>query len=431
MAAGFGVRVAVAEDRYLGGTCVNVGCIPKKLFVYASHFREDFEDARGFGWKSELPGIRLEHPARQQKQGDPTPEWHLSTIIGVCGVQAHRRPSCGLRTSTRSPWVNTATPRNVSWWQPADGRRFPDIPGRQHAISSNEAFYLDALPEQVVIVGGGYIAVEFAGIFHGLGVETTLLLSRTLCSCADSMMKLEPFLAEQMSQTGITLRFDCNVTAIEKIDGAYTATLNDGSLLQTGLVMYATGRHPNSMELGLENVGVALNEKGAIIVDEQYQTSVASIYALGDVTDRINLTPVALAEGMALARNLYAGTDYRVDYEYVPTAVFSQPNIGTVGLTEAQARERYREVLIFRSSFTPLKHTMTGSADKTLMKMIVDADSDRVVGIHMVGPDAGEMIQGMAIALRAGATKAIFDTTIGIHPTAAEEFVTMREPVAS
>ncbi len=429
MAAGFGVRVAVAEDRYLGGTCVNVGCIPKKLFVYASHFREDFEDARGFGWKSELPEFDW-NILRDNKNKE---------ILRLNGIYQRLLESAGCKLIDGRAVVtdeHTVTVGEHSYTTErilvATGGwpTIPDIPGRQHAISSNEAFYLDALPEQVVIVGGGYIAVEFAGIFHGLGVETTLLYRGPLFMRGFDD-EVRTFLAEQMSQTGITLRFDCNVTAIEKIDGAYTATLNDGSLLQTGLVMYATGRHPNSMELGLENVGVALNEKGAIIVDEQYQTSVASIYALGDVTDRINLTPVALAEGMALARNLYAGTDYRVDYEYVPTAVFSQPNIGTVGLTEAQARERYREVLIFRSSFTPLKHTMTGSADKTLMKMIVDADSDRVVGIHMVGPDAGEMIQGMAIALRAGATKAIFDTTIGIHPTAAEEFVTMREPVAS
>ena len=429
IAAGFGVRVAVAEDRYLGGTCVNVGCIPKKLFVYASHFREDFEDSRGFGWHSELPVFDW-NVLRDNKNKE---------ILRLNGIYRNLLESTGCDIIERRAVVRDAHTVRVGD-QDCTAERIliatggwptiSNIPGREYSISSNEAFYLDSLPERVIIVGGGYIAVEFAGIFHGLGVDTTLLYRGPLFMRGFDD-EIRAFLAEEMTKKGISLRFDCNITALEQTPGGRTATLTDGSTLKADVVMYATGRHPNTADLGLENAGVQLNDKGAVIVDDDYQTSVASIYALGDVTDRINLTPIALAEGMALARNLYGGMNYRVDYDYVPTAVFSQPNIGTVGLTETQARERYPNVSIFRSSFTPLKHTMTGSTEKTLMKLIVASDTDRVIGVHMVGSDAGEMIQGIAIALRAGATKATFDTTIGIHPTAAEEFVTMREPVTA
>jgi glutathione reductase (NADPH) len=304
----------------------------------------------------------------------------------------------------------------------------PDIPGIEHAVTSNEAFFLEELPKHALIVGGGYIAVELAGIFHGLGVKTTQIYRGPLFLRGFDH-DVRTFLADEMRKRGIDLQFDTNITAIKKTGDTFLATMTDGTELETNLVMYATGRHPMSADLGLGKVGIALDNKGAIVVNEDYQTSTPSIYAIGDVTDRVNLTPVALAEGMAMARNIYGGKSYRVDYENIPTAVFSQPNIGTVGLTEEQARAKYPDIAIYKSSFTPMKHTLTGSDEKTLMKMIVDKPSDRVLGVHMVGPDAGETTQGLGIALRAGATKAIFDTTIGIHPTAAEELVTMREPV--
>ena len=304
----------------------------------------------------------------------------------------------------------------------------PDIPGREHVISSNEAFFLETLPERAVIVGGGYIAVEFAGIFHGLGVETTLVYRRDLFLRGfDGEMR--EFLAEQMRTKGINLLFNTRIGSIERQDGRYLVSSPDAETMTADLVLYATGRRPNTADLGLETAGVELNGKGAIVVDDEYRSSVPSIYAIGDVTDRMNLTPVATAEGTALANNLFNNQSRRVDYRDVPTCIFSQPNLGTVGLTEEQARQEYENVDIYKSHFTSLKHTLTGNSEKTLMKMIVDRDTDRVLGVHMVGADAGEIIQGIGIALKAGATKATFDATIGIHPTAAEEFVTMREPV--
>ena len=304
----------------------------------------------------------------------------------------------------------------------------PEFPGSEHAITSNEAFFLDELPERVVVVGGGYIAVEFAGIFNGLGCQTSQLYrgSLFLRGFDDDA---RTFLADEMQKKGIDLRFDTDVSAIEKSDNGYRLQLTDGTSFECDLVMYATGRKPLSDKVGLETCGIETNAQGAIVVDENYQTNVPSIYALGDVTDRINLTPVALAEGMALVWHLYRDAGKPVDYEYIPSAVFSQPNLASVGYTEAQAREKFGDVTIFRSGFTPLKHTLSRNAEKTLMKLVVDTASDRVVGVHMVGPDAGESVQGLAIALKAGATKALFDRTIGIHPTSAEEWVTMREPV--
>jgi glutathione reductase (NADPH) len=305
----------------------------------------------------------------------------------------------------------------------------PEIEGIEHAITSNEAFELESLPCRALVVGGGYIAVEFAGIFHGLGVEVVQLYRGPLFLRGfDDDVRTT--LAEGMLHKGIDLRFESNPAKIEKTPAGLVATLEDGSRIETDLILYATGRRPLVADLGLEEVGVELNAGGAVVVDEYSHTSVSSIWAVGDATDRINLTPVALAEAMALAKTLFGGEPTRADHEDVPSAVFSQPPIGSVGVTEQEARERYGDVAIYRSRFRALKHTLSGRDETTMMKLIVDRASDRVVGCHMVGPDAGEIVQGIAIAVKCRATKAQFDATIGIHPTAAEEFVTMREPVS-
>lgn len=310
--------------------------------------------------------------------------------------------------------------------------QLPDIPGKEHAITSNEAFFLDQLPRRVLVVGGGYISVEFASIFHGLGAETTLLYRRELFLRGFDRSVRE-HLRGELSRKGVNLQFNADIARIDKqADGTLSATLRDGRALEADCVFYATGRRPMLDNLGLESVSVELDERGFIKVDETYRTSEQSIHAIGDVIGRVQLTPVALAEGMALARHLFRPDEYRpVDYRLIPTAVFSLPNIGTVGLSEDEARSAGHRVKIFESRFRPMKLTLTESQERTLMKLVVDADSDKVLGCHMVGPDAGEILQGIAVALKAGATKQVFDETIGIHPTAAEEFVTLRTPVGA
>ena len=305
----------------------------------------------------------------------------------------------------------------------------PQVPGIEHVITSNEAFHLKTMPERVLIIGGGYIAVEFAGIFRGLGVQTTELYrgSLFLRGFDDDVRRVA---SEELRKKGIDLRFEVTVDKIERTDAGLLATSSDGSSIEVDEILYATGRRPLTADLGLEQVGVETNEKGAVVVDEYSRSSVEHIFAVGDATDRINLTPVAIHEGMCLASTLFDATPTKPCHEDVASAVFSQPPIGSVGLTEARARERYAELDIYKSRFRSLKHTLTGSDETTFMKLIVDRASDRVVGFHMVGADAGEMTQGVAIAIKCGATKAQFDATIGIHPTSAEEFVTMREPVA-
>jgi glutathione reductase (NADPH) len=427
MSASYGAKVAVAEERYLGGTCVNVGCVPKKLLVYASHFSEDFEDAKGYGWTvgersfdwSKLIANKNEEIARLNGI--------YERILKNAGVEIHTGTATVVDPHTVSINGRNVTAKYIlvatGGW-PA----VPDIPGKEHAITSNEAFYLPKLPKRIIVVGGGYIAVEFAGIFNGLGAEVTQLYRgpHFLRGFDDDVRVV---LAEEMRKKGIDLRFNCNIARIVKQGDVYFAELEDGTEIETDLVMYATGRDPKSSGIGLEEAGVKLAKNGAVIVDDYFKTSVDSIYAIGDVIDRVALTPVALAEGMVLSANLFKGQSRMADYEDIPTAVFSQPNIGTVGLTEAQARQKYGEVDIYVSSFEPMKHSLTDSSERTLMKLIVDRASDRVVGFHMVGADAGEMTQGVAVALKCKATKAQFDATIGIHPTAAEEFVTMRQKV--
>ncbi|MGZ8236795.1 MAG: glutathione-disulfide reductase [Methylobacter sp.] len=427
MASGHGVRVAIAEQRYLGGTCVNVGCVPKKLLVYASQFQEQFDAAAGFGWmvgqstfnwssliankNQEIERLHAVYNNMLQKSG-------ISIINGRASLlDAHTVAVDGTEYSAERILIATGGWPSV-----------PDIPGKQHTVTSNEMFFLDQLPKRIIIVGGGYIAVEFACILHGLGVNTTI------CHRGDKLLRgfdedIRDFLAHEMTGKGIKLLLNTDIEAIESAGDCFAARLIDGGKVSTDLVMYATGRTPNSTGFGVEALGIELDDEGAIKVNDDYQTNVPSIYALGDVTNRLNLTPVAIAEGMALVNKLYVNQPRPVDYDNIPTAVFSQPPIGTVGLTEAQAREKYPDIDIYQTRFTPMKNTLSGMDERTLMKMIVVRSTDRVVGMHMVGPDAPEIIQGMAVAIRAGATKAVFDSTIGIHPTAAEEFVNLREHV--
>jgi glutathione reductase (NADPH) len=430
-AAGFGAKVAVAESRYLGGTCVNVGCVPKKLLVYGAHFAEDFEQASGFGWSlgeanfdwatliankdREINRLNGIYRNLLVNSGVTLHEAHAK-IVGPHEVEVN-----GERYTAKNILIATG-----GWPQ------IPEIPGREHAIGSNEAFFLKELPKRVLVVGGGYIAVEFAGIFHGLGANTTLLYRGDLFLRGfDGSVRKH--LQEELTKRGLDLQFNADIARIDKqADGSLKATLKDGRVLEADCVFYATGRRPMLDNLGLENTDVQLTDKGFIKVDEQYQTSEPSILALGDVIGRVQLTPVALAEGMAVARRLFKPEQYRpVDYKMIPTAVFSLPNIGTVGLTEEEAREAGHDVVIFESRFRPMKLTLTECQEKTLMKLVVDGKTDKVLGCHMIGPDAGEIVQGLAIALKAGATKRDFDDTIGVHPTAAEEFVTMRTPVGA
>ncbi|HCC63323.1 MAG TPA: glutathione-disulfide reductase [Pseudomonas sp.] len=425
-AAGYGARVAVAESRYLGGTCVNVGCVPKKLLVYGAHYAEDIHEANGYGWT--IDGARFDWASLIANKDREIQRLNgiyknLLTDSGVTLLQAHAR---------------LVDPHTVE----VDGKHYsaehiliatggwpfvPDIPGREHAITSNEAFYLDELPRRVLVVGGGYIAVEFASIFHGCGADTTLLYRGELFLRGFDG-SLRDHLKDELIKKGLDLQFNADITRIDKqADGTLLATLEDGRTLEADCIFYATGRRPMLDGLGLENVDVALDKRGFIAIDDQFRTTTPSILAIGDVIGRIQLTPVALAEGMAVARQLFRPDEYRpVDYHNIATAVFSLPNMATVGLTEEQAREKGHKVVLFESRFRPMKQTMTDSLERSLMKLVVDADTDKVLGCHMAGPEAGEIIQGLAVALKAGATKRIFDDTVGIHPTAAEEFVTMR-----
>ena len=426
MSARAGARVGVAESTFLGGTCVNVGCVPKKLFVYGSHFSADFDEAAGYGWQVgqrhfDWPTLR-DNKTREISRLNGIYE-NLLTNAGVTIHRDHARLVSehvidvgGRRISAERILIATGARPHV-----------PDFPGADHVITSNDAFYLPEFPSHAVVVGGGYIAVEFAGIFKGLGVETHLVYRGPLFLRGfDDGVRV--FVRDELERKGIHLHFDTEVETIDAVGGKKRLRLRDGGQLDTDLVLYATGRRPNTINLGLENAGVKVKDNGAIIVDDYFQTSAPNIYAIGDVIDRLQLTPVAIAEGMCIANNLFGSGPKRMqDYTNVPTAVFCQPNIGTVGLTEAQAAA-LGPVSIFESAFRPMKHTLSGASERTFMKMIVRRSDDRVIGLHMVGPDAGEIVQGMAVAMKAGATKAQFDATVGIHPTAAEEFVTMREP---
>jgi glutathione reductase (NADPH) len=427
MSASLGARVAVAENGALGGTCVNVGCVPKKLFVYGSHFAEDFEDAAGYGWRVSRPDFDWA-TLRDNKTREIERLNHVyQGLLERAGVRilrgtAHvRGPHAvevdGQGFTTRYILVATGSHPYVP-------------PGLETGLGivSDDAFYLEQFPHRVVIVGGGYIAVEFAGIFQGLGAQTTLLYRGPLFlrGFDDSVRE---FVADELRRKGIDLRFNTEVLSVDEATAGRIAVMtDDGHELVTDELMFATGRLPNTVGLGLEAAGVQLSPRGAVVVDDYYQSSVPSIYALGDVIDRMPLTPVAIAEATCVAENLFQGARRSLDYTNIPTAVFCQPNIATVGLTEAEAREQFGAVQIYETSFKPMKHTMSGRNERMLMKLVVSEADDRVVGAHMAGPDAGEIIQGFAVAIRCGARKADLDATIGIHPTAAEEFVQMRTP---
>ena len=456
IAAGHGARVAVAEERFLGGTCVNVGCIPKKLFVYASHFAEDFEDAAGFGWRCA--------PGAASSRGAESPAFDWSILVAnkdreierLNGIYRGLIEGAGARLyDARATIVgphaidvagSTVSARHVlvaTGGEPT----LPDIPGIEHAIRSDDVFYLERLPKRLIVVGGGYIAVELAGVFAGLGVEVTQLYRGPLFlrGFDDDIRRA---LAEEMRKRGVDLRFDANVAAIERtagnaspgVDGIRAVLAASGArngragadgaaeTLDADRILYATGRHPNTAGLGLENAGVATAPNGAVRVDAWSRTNVEHIYAVGDVTDRINLTPVAIREGHCFAETVFNDNPISPDHEDVPTAVFSQPAIGTCGLTEAEAEARYPSIDVYLSSFRPLKHTLSGRDQRSVMKLLVDAETDRVIGCHLLDPDAAEIVQGVGIAMKCGATKAQFDRTMAIHPTAAEEIVTMRSP---
>src|SRR6266851_8207729 len=426
-AGSYGARVAICEESRVGGTCVIRGCVPKKLLVYGAQFADAFADSVGFGWEPHLPSFDwAKLIAAKDVEIDRLNLIYKKLLAdaNVTLMEAHGRivdkhtvEVGGERYRAKHILIATGAHPVV-----------PDVPGIKHVITSNEALDLPALPRRIVIVGGGYIAVEFAGIFAGLGSAVTMVIrSEELLNGFDDDVRVA--LALEMRSRGVTILARTNVTRIAGEPGGLIVTTNVGQELTADTVMFATGRRPNTRALGLTDIGVVLDSTGAVVVDEWSRTSVPNIYAVGDVTDRLNLTPVAIAEGRALAETLFNANPMSVDHETVPTAVFSQPPIGAVGLTERRARQRFGAVDVYRTRFKPMKNILAGRDERTLMKLVVDRQSDRVLGCHMVGADAPEIIQGVAIALQCGATKGQFDRTIGIHPSAAEEFVTMRERV--
>jgi len=424
-AGSYGARVAICEELRVGGTCVLRGCVPKKLLVYGAQFAEAFADSEGFGWT--VPPADFDWPkliAAKDKEIGRLSQIYIN-MLNNSGVEIIDGHAALTDPHTVEVAGRCCTAENIliatgSWPET------PDIPGIEHVISSNEALDLAELPRHIVIVGGGYIAVEFAGIFNGLGSDVVELIRRPeLLFGFDDDVRVA--LGEEMRRRGVDIRGRTQVARIDKAAGGYTVTTTAGDKIETDLVMYATGRRPNTKNMGLKKVGVRINEAGAVIVDEWQRSSVPNIYVIGDVTDRINLTPVAIAEGRAIAETLFNDNPTKMDHANVPSAVFSQPPIGAVGLTEERAHREYGEVDVYMARFKPMKNMLSGREERTLMKLVVDQRSDRVLGCHMLGPDAPEIIQGLAVAVKCGATKRQFDETVGIHPSAAEEFVTMRE----
>ena len=426
MATSAGVKVAIAEEKYLGGTCVNVGCVPKKLFVYASHYLEDFEDSAAFGWMVDHKAFNwptlLGNKNKEIKRLNGAYQKLLENS-GVSIIEGRARlvSSHGVEingkqfTAKKILLTVGATPS------------IPRFPGSEHVISSDQVFYLPELPEKMVIVGGGYIAVEFAGIMNGLGVQTHLIYrgNHLLKNFDQPTAK---FAANEMQKKGVNIHYSTNITQITKEpDGMLTCQLDYGDSIIAGQVMYATGRRSLTQDLGIEAVGIATRNNATIETNDQFQTSVPSIYALGDVIGTPELTPVATAQAMVFVNQQYGDGTHTISYENIPTAIFCQPNIGTVGLSEAALKAKGVSVDVYQSEFKHLKHTLSGSSERVLMRMLVERKTQKVVGMHMVGPDAGEVIQGFAVAIKAGLTKDQFDHTIGIHPTMAEEFVTLRQ----
>lgn len=426
-AARTGAKVAVAETKDLGGTCVNVGCIPKKLYSYAAQFGEAFRDAAGFGWSVAETKLDWELLKKNRAQEISRLNGIYENLIKNSGADLIRGWASIVDANTVEVEGKQYTAKHILV-APGGWPMVPDVRGKEHIITSNEVFDMAEFPKRFLIVGGGYIACEFASIFNGLGSEITLIYrGEQILRGFDQDIRTH--ITDEMVKSGINLRVQTDVVAIDKKGERYIVHLNNNDTIEVDAVMYATGRVPRTEGLGLENAGVSLGKKGEIKVDENYCTSVPSIFAIGDVTNRVQLTPVATGEAMVLVEHLFGQGERKLSYDYIPTAVFTHPNIGTVGYTEEEAREKFAEVVIYRTDFRPLKHTLSGSSARTMMKLVVDKATDAVVGLHMVGDEAGEITQGFAVAMKAGATKADFDNTIGIHPTAAEEFVTMREPV--
>ena len=437
MAAEYGAKVGIAEEHRVGGTCVIRGCVPKKLFVYASHFAQDFEDAAGFGWDVGSPRFSWSTLIKNKDAEIDRLNQVYIQALNNAGVDLFQDRAV-LKDEHRIHLLNEGKDITAQTILIATGGRpFTDetIPGFDCAITSNEAFHLETLPERILIVGGGYIAVEFAGIFNGLGVDTTLLYRK------EQILRgfdhdLRTMLHTEMEKKGVTIVTRATPKIIEQENKGsgqkvYKVTLSNGDIIETDLVMSAIGRHPNTEGLGLKGIGVETDDRGAIKVDAYSRSSVANIYAVGDVTDHHNLTPVAIRDGAGFAETVFNNNAIAVDHAMIPTAVFSQPEIGTVGLTEAEARAQYPEVDIYKSAFRPMKHTLSGRDERAFMKLIVDGQTDRVLGIHLLGSDSAEMVQLVAIPLKMGATKAQFDQTMAVHPTAAEELVTLREKYVS
>jgi glutathione reductase (NADPH) len=425
-AGAYGARVAICEELRVGGTCVLRGCVPKKLLVYGAQFADAFADAEGFGWT--VPPADFDWPkliAAKDKEIGRLSQIYINMLNNAKVEIIEGR---GIVVDPHTVEINGKRYTAENILVAAGGwPETPEIPGIEHVISSNEALDLPTLPKRIVIVGGGYIAVEFAGIFNGFGSDVVEIIRRQdVLRGFDEDIRV--YLGEEMRGRGIDIRSNAQIARIDKADRGYVVTTTAGDTIDTDLVMYATGRAPNTNGLGLVELGVELTESGAIVVDEwQRSPKVQSIYAIGDVTDRINLTPVAIAEGRAIAETLFNNNPIRMDHADVPSAVFSNPPIGTVGLTEDEARKRYGEIDVYQARFRPMKNTLSGRGERTFLKLVVDAKTDRVVGCHMLGPDAPEIIQGLAIAVKCGATKRQFDQTVGIHPSAAEEFVTLRD----
>ena len=424
IAAGHGARVAVAEEYRVGGTCVIRGCVPKKLLVYGSHFAEDLDDARRFGWQ--IDGKRFDWAVLRDNVAAEVDRLNglyqntldnnkVTTLLGHARiVDAHTVEIDGQHHTAGTILI-------------ASGARpfIPEIAGAEHGITSNEVFHLPTLPRRMVIAGAGYIATEFAGVFHELGVDVTVI------NRSDTILRgWEPALADRLLQIsmakGLNFKLNCRLERVERIADGLRLHFTDGKTLDTDVLLWALGRVPNTEGLGLDDVGVARNDKGAIAVDADNRTSVPSIFAVGDVTDRVQLTPVAIREGHSFADRQFGSRNWRVDYSAIPSAVFSNPPLGSVGMAEAEARNAFGEVKVYTSDFRPMKNVLAGRNERALYKLVVDAASDRVVGAHMIGPDAPEILQAVAIAVKAGLTKAQFDDTMALHPTMSEELVLMR-----
>lgn len=423
--ASYGARVAICEDSRVGGTCVIRGCVPKKLLVYGSHFREEFVDAAGFGWT--VPEPRLDWAAliaAKNREIDRLNAVYIR-MLRDAGVQLiegrgkvvdHHTVEIGGRAYTARYILVAAGARPL----------VPEIHGVEHAITSNEALELTELPRRIVIIGGGYIGVEFAGIFNAAGVVVTM------CIRGDTILRgfdedIRSALSNEMRKKGIDIRSETIVEDIEKRGDALSVMTRAGEMVDADVVLAATGRVPNTRGIGLEAAGVAMDKDGAVEVDEMSRTAVPSIFAVGDCTNRLNLTPVAIAEGRAVAETLFNSRPTAIKHTGVPSAVFSQPPAASVGLSEVEARIEYKEIDVYVANFRPMKHTLSGRDERVMMKLIVDRETERVIGCHIVGADAAEIIQGVAIAMKCGATKTQFDTTVGLHPTLAEELVTMRD----